>query len=872
MDREQDPVLLEEEAVAAAAATVVETSAVAAVDDEMQKRAEGVEEEPPAQLKPTAATSSAATSSLVPAAAADASSHSNSGEAASVTPISTDVSEAVQIVDGDGEICKSFHQAMEQWAILRRGFEYNVVSILGAQSSGKSTLLNGVFGTTFAVMDETAGRGQTTKGIWVGKSTESATLIFDVEGTDGRERGEDKNFERKSSLFSLAMSQVLMINMLENDVGRYNAANYSIIKTILEMNLRLFVSAGKDPARKLLMFVLRDRASNTPLDSLSRIIVEDLHKIWADIHKPSQWQHSAVDDFFDVAFVTLAHKILTPQKFTDDVAQLRKRFNESDQPDYVWKAGDNYRPEVPVDGFMTYAENIWAIIKSNKDLDLPTQKELLSQFRCEEIATNILRDASQKLAELHAQVSDPNIAAVSTLGASFTDLLSTVVADYDLPAANYSSVVAAQRRALLLSTLEKEMQTVYTSQLRKLRKEALCSFERQFVAAVPEDSRSVVENFSKLTDAAVHSALDQFQSGEQSSLPDLAGLPAVSGFAEKWAEVALAELEDLRVAVLSRVSVARKAQIRLLSASIQREFVAEKLEPDLVNSYENVDDETWREIRESYSSCSKAALQRATTLLQGFDIEEAEKAAVLHEIEESLLACVMKTARENADNILQVMQRRFHKLFSNDESGRPRVWDADDDVPALFDLAREEAIKVIDVLAVVRLDPKYDQVTISDETSLQDVPEDLILLRLRDCKRAQNSFNDTAGLAYKAAMREREANTSRQHVPVLMVVLCCVLGFNEAIAVLQNPLLLLLILLCGAVAFFAHHTGLTRFLPDTGTLVSQLASLIRHGLTMLSAMADDKSATSPPPPSPSASSSARHPAAAAAASNKPKTE
>lgn len=33
-------------------------------------------------------------------------------------------------------------------------------------------------------------------------------LVMDVEGTDGRERGEDQDFERKSALFSMASSEV----------------------------------------------------------------------------------------------------------------------------------------------------------------------------------------------------------------------------------------------------------------------------------------------------------------------------------------------------------------------------------------------------------------------------------------------------------------------------------------------------------------------------------------------------------------------------------------------------------------------------------------------------------------------------------------
>jgi hypothetical protein len=61
-------------------------------------------------------------------------------------------------------------------------------------------------------MDESK-RQQTTKGIWMCPSAFSSTLVMDVEGTDGRERGEDQDFERKSALFSLASTEVLLVNL-----------------------------------------------------------------------------------------------------------------------------------------------------------------------------------------------------------------------------------------------------------------------------------------------------------------------------------------------------------------------------------------------------------------------------------------------------------------------------------------------------------------------------------------------------------------------------------------------------------------------------------------------------------------------------------
>jgi hypothetical protein len=63
-------------------------------------------------------------------------------------------------------------------------------------------------------MNEEQGRGQTTQGIWCSLAKSHPVLILDCEGTDSKERGEDRfKFEHCSSLFALAMSDVLMINM-----------------------------------------------------------------------------------------------------------------------------------------------------------------------------------------------------------------------------------------------------------------------------------------------------------------------------------------------------------------------------------------------------------------------------------------------------------------------------------------------------------------------------------------------------------------------------------------------------------------------------------------------------------------------------------
>ncbi len=136
--------------------------------------------------------------------------------------------------------------------VIPAGFNYHIISVFGSQSTGKSTLLNYLFGTQFGVMSERE-RRQTTKGIWMSKNKREAggsgmaenILVMDVEGTDGRERGEDQDFERKSALFALATSEVLIVNIWEHQVGLYQGANMGLLKTVFEVNLQLFVKDSK---------------------------------------------------------------------------------------------------------------------------------------------------------------------------------------------------------------------------------------------------------------------------------------------------------------------------------------------------------------------------------------------------------------------------------------------------------------------------------------------------------------------------------------------------------------------------------------------------------------------------------------------------
>ncbi|KDN33806.1 hypothetical protein RSAG8_13106, partial [Rhizoctonia solani AG-8 WAC10335] len=78
-------------------------------------------------------------------------------------------------------------------------------------------------------------------------------MVTDVEGTDGRERGKDQDFERKS---------VLIANLWEHRVGLYPGVDMGLLKTVFEVNLGLFDKAGSSQ-KTMLPFVIREHIGAT---------------------------------------------------------------------------------------------------------------------------------------------------------------------------------------------------------------------------------------------------------------------------------------------------------------------------------------------------------------------------------------------------------------------------------------------------------------------------------------------------------------------------------------------------------------------------------------------------------------------------------
>lgn len=202
-------------------------------------------------------------------------------------------------------------------------------------------------------------------------------MIFDIEGTDSRERGDDRmTFEQTTSLFALAIADVLLINLWTTDVGRYAASNYGLLKVIFEVNLKLF---AQNQSQKKLLFVLRDfNPHENNQESIIALLEGNVNKIWSEIYKDEKFKNSSPHDFFEFEFCMLPHKIYQPKEFKEAAEHLRNRFR-LDSDDCIFPKLES--ASLPIDGVPMYIENCWKCIREQKELNLPGEKQMVATYR-----------------------------------------------------------------------------------------------------------------------------------------------------------------------------------------------------------------------------------------------------------------------------------------------------------------------------------------------------------------------------------------------------------------------------------------------------------------------------------------------------------
>ncbi|XP_061371102.1 protein ROOT HAIR DEFECTIVE 3 homolog 1-like [Gastrolobium bilobum] len=701
---------------------------------------------------------------------------------------------ATQLIDGDGTFnVAGIENFMKEVKLGECGLSYAVVSIMGPQSSGKSTLLNNLFLTNFREMDAFRGRSQTTKGIWMAGciGIEPCTLVMDLEGTDGRERGEDDTaFEKQSALFALAVSDIVLINMWCHDIGREQAANKPLLKTVFQVMMRLF-----SPRKTTLLFVIRDK-TKTPLENLEPVLREDIQKIWDSVPKPQAHKETPLSEFFNVEVVALSSYEEKEEQFKEQVASLRQRFYHSIAPGGL--AGDR-RGVVPASGFSFSAQQIWKVIKENRDLDLPAHKVMVATVRCEEIANEkyALFAANEDWCQLEEAVQS---GPVSGFGKKLNALLDACLSEYDVEATYFDEGVRSAKQKQLHEKLLQLVQPAFQIALGHIRSGILDKFKEAFDKALNGG-----EGFSAASDNCIRSSMAQFDEGCADVVIEIAN----------WDTSKVRE--ELQRDIDAHVASVRAAKISELTSSYE-EKLKEALSGPVVTLLDGANGDTWPSIRKLLNRETESAVSGFSASLGRFDMDEQTRKNMIVSLLDYGKGVIEAKTREEAGRVVIRMKDRFMTIFSHDSDSMPRIWTGKEDIRAITKTARSASLKLLSVMAVIRLDEDDDPDNIektltialvdSSSSSVKDrsiaaadplasstweqVPSSKTLITPVQCKSLWRQFKMETEFSVSQAISAQEANNRNSNwlPPPWAIVALVILGFNEFMTLLRNPLYL----------------------------------------------------------------------------------
>lgn len=765
---------------------------------------------------------------------------------------SIDFTNGIQVVNSDGEFGESMAPYLAFEKIIPAGFNYHIISVFGSQSTGKSTLLNNLFGTNFGVMNEEE-RRQTTKGIWLSKNKKEGEataagmaeniLVMDVEGTDGQERGENQDFERKSALFALATSEVLLVNMWETQVGLYHGANMGLLKTVFEVNLQLFVKDNQAIPRSLLLFVIRDHTGRTPLTNLRNTLINNLTRIWSSISKPEGLEDSRIEDYFDFAFAALPHKLLQPDLFELETAKLGQRFkmgykdpkkiglvDEASQPFLV----PEYHRRIPADGFPVYAKGVWEQIMSNKDLDLPTQQELLAQFRCLEISRECMVAFDDIVVPIEKDqadaVKDGQPVVTKNLGEKLTAARTTLFRSFEGEASRYHKGVYERQKEELETTVDSRLKILFDGQLSAAHKLGLISFNNAVSKAVQDGSKSGSQyDFAEIVELEKKKAISQFE--------DVAHGSSVAG--TEWSDFT-SQLRLFNRELDKESKQLRQNEMRLLATRIER-WIKSHLDEAVGLEFSKLssgrattatENEHWDRVWTIFTDTVTEGEKRFTDRAKSFDASPEEVEVGLWRLRRKAWSILKVKINEEVTegNLGLKLRENFEDRFRYDDAGVPRIWRPTDDIDGAFGRARDHTLTLIPLLSKFRLSstsasPPLDAwlgsrpttLTRADEEDLTPIggvddnadatlDDEMLLLSENRQSEVTARFRKAADAVYVEA--KRGALGGMRETPMWMWALLLVLGQNEIIAVARSPMLLILGILAVGGLYVTYQLNL----------------------------------------------------------------
>ena len=646
-------------------------------------------------------------------------------------------------------------------------------------------------------MDSSVRRGQTTKGVWVAADYKSKVFIIDCEGTDSKSRTEEDRgkFEHSSSLFALAMSDILIINMWTSDVGRYTASNYGVLKIVFEMNLKLF---EQKTAKKIIIFLRDFDPSRNRKDKIESLILEDIHKIWKEIKIPEKFAGKGPENFFSFEFITLPHLIYKKDDFNKEIEDLRKRLDKNDQ-NYFFNNLSSIK-NVPADGLKQYVNQIWKDILNDKDLNIPSQREMLANYRCTEIKNKILLSHDKEFKDLYKSSLEKNIENIKD---TFIDIKNRICTEYEKQACNYEEKVYKNFYNQLIEQISQKLYLCFLNQTKRLipliQKFMREELQKKLLTIDDnnDDYMTIATNLKK-------KYLDQL----------LKQLETKRGF-DSW-KISEKEFSNLFDEIIEEQK--KKALNKLKSSTIEKlRTICEQLFNISLENYSK-EKNFWKDFNENYLShfCSKM-LPLRIYLRENFNCKNEEIIEILREIEQKIFNDTKKNIARNMRDVSGKIIEQFKRKFCYEKSTdnqEQKNWERYEELEIDFDFKklREEYLPIFDqlkffelmkdILSLIKFEQLPDKISLETE-ECQKIVEQYsknnnfeILLKQGDILTLRKKFEMGISDILEDVKRKKEG--FKMNIPYWFYALLIFFGYDDAFKLLKSWYIIPILIIGGS--------------------------------------------------------------------------
>lgn len=662
--------------------------------------------------------------------------------------------------------------------------DYHVIGIIGAQSSGKSTLLNKLFDTKFEVMDSQQ-RKQTTRGIWSEIIDSKKLIVLDIEGTDSRERGEQRNsFERRTALFGLALSNILIVNLWIYDIGRFSASNYEIIKTIFELNMQLF----NQESPKKLVFVIRDWNVQHNAEQIRNILTTDMQKLWADIKRDEQQKLITFEHVFKCEFITVRSLAYDKENFDADTTHFREMLTNQHTSDYLFK--DMNFKNVPIEDFYLYMSESWKTITESNDLNIPDQKTMISNFRCTEMRDETILEYRSKIEKLKIGLHDRTNFDISE---EINTIMNDSIVRFVQKTKKYDDNISLSVRQNLTTTLGHDMVNTFRPLNEKFIKANLEEMERN-LKKISSQTSSNVSNILQLIVQEKQEKVQKYRSYinkyqiEESKTREF----------KSYFEIELA----------SKISKFLSSSTQVFCRKMIRAYITD-IDQRISLTYINFTKESWDQFNlYCDDTLAKFSDEIESLKIQFEDVRYIFTDEIVDEFKNDLISTIKSILRNKKGFIFEYLIENFKRKFEIGTNGQVHMWRhlSDEEINELFKTSKTdfaELLKVFDKPILVNFDNE-------------------IILTIDDCHKIKKKFEAQLNDILEEVFNKKYNRNSLQKVPKWMWFVLAYFMHDNVLDWMRNPFFFLLMLSLVTTAGYLYFTNKIDYVMNWYSMIKTL--------------------------------------------------